>query len=227
MSKFIKHLDSGKLVQVIDDVNKMVEEFKLLNVKMSKTGINDLLNAKRETVNGCTLVDMTEAGDQAGDQQKPADAGTTAPAPAAGDQPPAADNKPQQLTPEPGTAAPAAKTTTPRARATIKAAAPKGKIKPVRKSTKIADGLEMLLAGATVAELEAKDLSDDIVDFVNRRVTKRGYGVKLEDGKVFLVLPEGVKGITYTGGTEEVAPAADVKADGDTAGEPTKEGAEE
>lgn len=93
----------------------------------------------------------------------------------------------------------AAKTRAPKE---IKAVAPKGKIKAVRKGTKIANGLELMLAGTTVEDLKAAQVSDDIVDFVNRRVTKRGYGVSLTDGKIGLVLPEGVTAITYGGSAD-------------------------
>ena len=81
----------------------------------------------------------------------------------------------------------------------IKPTDPKGKIKPVRKGTKIANGLETLLGGATMEELLAANIGDDPFDFVNRRVTKRGYGIALVEGKISLVLPEGAVGIAYSG----------------------------
>jgi hypothetical protein len=86
-----------------------------------------------------------------------------------------------------------------RVKAVMKASAPKGKIKPVRKDTKIAKGLELLAGGTTEAELAGAGIGDDPVDFVNRRVTKRGYGIALVDGKVSLVFPAGVTAITYSG----------------------------
>lgn len=81
----------------------------------------------------------------------------------------------------------------------IKATEPKGKIKPVRKGTKIANGLEALLGGVTMEGLLAANIGDDPFDFVNRRVTKRGYGIALVEGKISLVLPEGSVGIAYSG----------------------------
>ncbi len=93
----------------------------------------------------------------------------------------------------------ATKATPVRVKAVMKASVPKGKIKPVRKDTKIAKGLELLAGGTTEAELAGAGIGDDPVDFVNRRVTKRGYGIALVDGKVSLVFPEGVTAITYSG----------------------------
>lgn len=102
------------------------------------------------------------------------------------------------LTPPPVvlTAEPA-KAASGRSKRVITSVAPKGKVKPVRKATKIANGLEMLLGGAELAALTGAGLSDDIVDFVMRRVTKRGYGISLVDGIVKLVLPENVTAIVY------------------------------
>jgi hypothetical protein len=68
----------------------------------------------------------------------------------------------------------------------MKSVEAKGKVKPVRKGTKIADGLEMLLAGTTAAALIAAGVTDDAVDFCNRRVTKRGYGVVVDGESVKL-----------------------------------------
>jgi len=81
----------------------------------------------------------------------------------------------------------------------IKVTAPKGKIKAVRKGTKIANGLEVLAGGATMEELLAANIGDDPFDFVNRRVTKRGYGIAVNDDKITLVIPEGQVGIAYSG----------------------------
>lgn len=89
--------------------------------------------------------------------------------------------------------------TAPKKAKEMRASAPQGKIKPVRKDTKIARGLEALAGGVTLEELLAVNVGDDPVDFVNRRVTKRGYGIALAEGKISLVFPEGVTAVAYSG----------------------------
>lgn len=77
---------------------------------------------------------------------------------------------------------------------------PRRSLTPIRKSengrdSKIYAGLKLLLEGADVAALEAANVSGDVTDFVMRRVTKRGYGIKVSDGIIRLVFPEGVSSI--------------------------------
>lgn len=130
-----------------------------------------------------------------------------------GDQPTPNAANGGQLTPEPaaGGNKPAPQ---PRQRKVIKAAEPKGKIKPVRKGTKIANGLDMLAAGCTEKQLEDAEMSDDIVDFVNRRVTKRGYGIEVSgEGAAQIIklkFPAGTTGVQYTtaGGGDDDGDAA-------------------
>lgn len=99
-------------------------------------------------------------------------------------------------------AAPAAKKSA--AVKVLKAVAPAGKVKPVRRGTKIANGLELLLAGCPASAL-VPACSDDLVDFCNRRVTKRGYGIMLIAGEngaedvIKLVLPAGVTSVAFSG----------------------------
>ena len=129
-----------------------------------------------------------------------------------------ADDKPQaagdQQAAAPAAPKPAATNNGGATRKAFKSVEPKGKIKPVRSGTKIAKGLELMLKGTTQQELETTEggVSDDVFDFVNRRVTKRGYGVKVEGDTIKLVLPQGTTKITYSnaaeGTAEEQAPAA-------------------
>lgn len=192
----IKNLSTNALMEINADHDLMIARLKTAGVKFSKTSLKELLEGKREVVNGYSL--STDAAPPAGtmnvDANKPA---------TEGDAPKPADPAP-------------AKVHTPRAKATVKSADAKGKVKPIRKGTKIAEGIELLLAGTTVAALTAANVSDDVVDFVNRRVTKRGYGVKVDGDTITLVLPAGVTAVDYTSKAEkdepETAPAAETPA---------------
>lgn len=77
-----------------------------------------------------------------------------------------------------------------------------GELIAVRRNSKIAIGLEALKKGCTEAEL-MKELghgsSETVHSFLMYRPKKRGYGLnKGDDGKLHLVMPEGVTDILYT-----------------------------
>lgn len=204
------------------DAAALLAEMKAADVKIGKTSLAELLSGKRDVVCGFTLIDSDvvdaviaalPANPVLEEQKANLVLVVDAPAPRAADADKtpgftedavgaavmAAILNPPAPVDKPAAAPKAARVHTPRAKAVIKAMEPKGKVKPVRKGTKIALGLEMLLAGADEASLTTAALSDDIVDFVNRRVTKRGYGVALIDGLIKLVLPADVPAIVYGG----------------------------
>lgn len=240
--KAIQNAETNQTFIVQDDASKMLEELKAAGVKIGRTSLMELLSSKREVVVGFKLVEVevtgddTNAGDDNGGDQGNDTSGVnegggnqsdpTGDSQASNnddhpmrretdkqdDKPQAAGDQ-QPAEPKPAAANPAP-TNSGATRKAFKSVEPKGKIKPVRSGTKIAKGLELLLKGTTQKELEETDggVSDDVFDFVNRRVTKRGYGVKVEGDSIKLVLPEGTTKITYSnaaeGTAEEQAPAA-------------------
>lgn len=77
---------------------------------------------------------------------------------------------------------------------------PAGAIQSVRPGSQIAKGMEALVNGATVAELRKvlEHPSDDAtMSFLMYRPKKRGYGLRKDGDKYFLVFPEGVDKISY------------------------------
>lgn len=201
MTKQFRNTDLG-LTIAADDVDVFLSELKKNGLNAGAKQVQALLDGKRDEVQGFYLMEGTVeelvveekkaptagAADEKNNFSEDAVAAAIAEAQAAGIE--VQTTKPTEAP----TAAPAAK-----AKKEIKAVAPKGKVKAVRKDTKIARGLEALLGGVTMEELLAVNVGDDPVDFCMRRVTKRGYGIALADGKVKLVLPEGATAVAYSG----------------------------
>ena len=75
-----------------------------------------------------------------------------------------------------------------------------GEVLPVRHGSKIAIGLELLLKGATEEDLKTAlghDSVESVHSFLMARPKKRGYGIKKEGEKFFLVFPENRTEILY------------------------------
>lgn len=205
------------VVEGDDAVDSFLSFLKANGLKAGKKPIAELLDGKRDEVAGFYLVaeDSVElpSDDEAEAAADTAEVAAPVVAPKASD----ADEKPAfdaslvdsavaeflakggpVVTSKPAeTAAPAPVRA--KVEKVVKACEPKGKVKPVRKGTKIANGLEALLSGVTAEALLAVNIGDDLVDFCNRRVTKRGYGIALlEGGVIKLVLPEGATAIAFS-----------------------------
>lgn len=220
---------NGKLVNtdaaltyVLGDADGFRDFLKSNGLSAGKKPVADLFAGARDEVAGFYFVadDVSEVVDEVESvESAPVVDAEPAAAPTAGD----ADEKPafvpeavdaavaeflaaggEVVTSKPAepAAAPSAKVKTAKV---LKAVSPAGKVKPVRRGTKIANGLELLLAGTSASQLVGAGYCDDVVDFCNRRVTKRGYGIALvaadpgAEEVIRLVLPAGVTAVAYSG----------------------------
>lgn len=213
MTKLINSdLNLSFVVEGDDVVDSFLSFLKDNGLRAGKKPISDLLEGKRDEVAGFYRIEDDSVVLPDEDEAEVVVAPVVAPKASDADEKPAFDGSlvdgaiaeflakggPVVTTAPVKAAAPA--TTRAKVEKVVKACEPKGKVKPVRKGTKIANGLEALLAGVTAEALLAVGIGDDVVDFCNRRVTKRGYGIALlEGGVIKLVLPEGATAVVFSG----------------------------
>lgn len=155
-----------------ESVDGLHAKLKDIGAALGKHSINLLMEGKEAAIRGFSIVDVNRT------EVEPAMAA--------------------KKSADPGAAAGVAEEVVGRARSG--GYKPAGAIVAVRPNSQIAKGMEALQKGCTLAELQAvlaHPTPEATMAFMMYRPKKRGYGIRKDGDKFFLVFPEGTDKISY------------------------------